>query len=33
MLLQFAIDETSEAYLNSTAEERREAVADIEKSI
>ena len=32
MLLQFAIDETSEAYLTSTAEERREAVADIERS-
>ena len=32
MLLQFAIDETSEAYLNSTAEERREAVADIERA-
>ena len=32
MLLQFAIDETSDAYLNSTAEERREAVADIERA-
>lgn len=32
MLLQFAIDETSEAYLTSTAEERREAVADIERA-
>lgn len=32
MLLKMAIDETSEAYVTSTAEERREAVSDIERA-